>query len=115
MQFGCLAFELIIHVSDQPVAPSVGTKPWLAGLIATTTCLLFSWKYWYCQVVPTQSSPLAYDWICLVALPQYSPTYGRCWVSNCTAALNCLLSSSYGLVIFSDGSCDLRYTAASAM
>ena len=27
MQFGCLALELIIQVSDQPVAPSFGTKP----------------------------------------------------------------------------------------
>src|SRR5437016_5749104 len=59
MQSGCLALELIIQVSDQPVAPSLGTNPWLAGLIATGTCLPLSAKYWYCQVVPTQSSPLA--------------------------------------------------------
>ena len=32
MQFGCSASELIIQVSDQPVAPSSGRKPWLAGL-----------------------------------------------------------------------------------
>src|SRR5436309_9079333 len=100
MQFGCFAFELIIHVSDQPVAPSVGTKPWLAGLIATETFLPFSAKYWYCHVVPTQSSPLAYAWICLAASPQYSPTFGRCCLSSPTAASNCLESSSYGLVIF---------------
>ena len=31
MQLGCLASELIIQVSDQPVAPSFGRKPWLAG------------------------------------------------------------------------------------
>src|SRR5437764_12545654 len=64
MQLGCLACEEIIHVSDQPVAPSVGTKPSLGGLIATETFLPLSAKYWYCQVVPTQSFPLPYDWIC---------------------------------------------------
>src|SRR5436305_3108662 len=99
MQLGCLACEEIIHVSDQPVAPSVGTKPSLGGLIATGTFLPLSAKYWYCQVVPTQSFPLPYDWICCAAPPQYSPTSGRCCLSSCTAALNCLESSSYGSAI----------------
>jgi hypothetical protein len=31
MQFGCLAFEELIQVSDQPVAPSLG--------FVTATCL----------------------------------------------------------------------------
>ncbi len=53
MQFGCLASELIIQVSDHPVAPSLGRKPWLAGLASTGTPSSFSAKYWYCQVVPT--------------------------------------------------------------
>jgi hypothetical protein len=35
MQLGCAASELIIQVSDHPVAPSLGTNPWLAGLDAT--------------------------------------------------------------------------------
>ena len=53
MQLGCLASELIIQVSDHPVAPSSGRKPWLAGLAATGLPSPFSSKYWYCQVVPT--------------------------------------------------------------
>ncbi len=42
MQLGCLALELIIQVSDQPVAPSFGRKPWLAGLAATGSPSPFS-------------------------------------------------------------------------
>ena len=54
MQLGCAACELIIHVSDQPVAPSVGQEPcWLAGIVATGWLSPFRAKYWYCQVVPT--------------------------------------------------------------
>src|SRR5690349_19690520 len=64
MQLGCLAFELIIQVSDQPVAPSFGRKPWLGGLAATGAFLPFSAKYWYCQVVPTWSLPLWKAEIC---------------------------------------------------
>ena len=75
MQLGCLAsLELIIQVSDQPVAPSFGRKPWLAGLAATGTPSSFSAKYWYCQVVPTWTSPLAKAEICFAASDQYSPT-----------------------------------------
>ena len=74
MQLGCLASELIIQVSDQPVAPSFGRKPWLAGLAATGLPSPFSTKYWYCQVVPTWLSPLAKAEICFAASDQYSPT-----------------------------------------
>src|SRR4051794_15068526 len=58
MQLGCFALLLIIQVSDQPVAPSLGTNPWLAGLAATGAPFPFSVKYISCQVVPTTSSPL---------------------------------------------------------
>jgi hypothetical protein len=74
MQLGCLASELIIQVSDHPVAPSEGRKPWLAGLAATGLPAPSSSKYWYCQVVPTWLSPPAKAWICLAASDQYSPT-----------------------------------------
>src|SRR5437667_7953072 len=104
MQFGCAADELIIQVSDHPVAPSSGTNPWLAGLIATGWLPPFNWKYWYCQVVPTWSSPFVYAWICLAAADQYSPTFARCCFSRSTAALNCVSLSSYGSVIFRFGS-----------
>src|SRR5258708_6438559 len=89
MQFGCLASELIIHVSDHPVAPSEGRKPWLAGLAATGLPSSLSAKYWYCQVVPTVLSPPANAEICFVASDQYSPTSGRCSLSRLTAASNC--------------------------
>ena len=60
MQFGCSASELIIHVSDQPVAPSSGRttssfSPSAFRRLAIT-----------CQVVPTDESPLANAWISLV-------------------------------------------------
>ncbi|HEY6035944.1 MAG TPA: hypothetical protein VIV58_16830, partial [Kofleriaceae bacterium] len=50
----------IIQVSDHPVAPSFGRKPWLAGLAATGSPSPCRAKYWYCQVVPTTLSPLIY-------------------------------------------------------
>ena len=94
MQFGCAACELIIQVSDHPVAPSLGRNPSPRGLAATGWPSAFSAKYWYCQVVPTSSSPLANAEICLAASDQYSPTYGCCCFSRSTAALNCFWSSS---------------------
>ena len=64
MQFGCLASEEIIQVSDHPVAPSVGTNP-VSGPGALTGWLSASnVKYWYCHVVPTWSSPLVNRLIC---------------------------------------------------
>ena len=58
MQFGCSASELIIQVSDQPVAPSSGRSRSSTGLALG----LQRW-YWYCQVVPTTVSPFANAWI----------------------------------------------------
>ena len=94
MQLGCLALALIIQVSDQPVAPSFGRKPWLAGLAATGSPSSCRAKYWYCQVVPTSSSPLAKAEICFAASDQYSPTLARCSFSRSTAASNCSSFSS---------------------
>ena len=94
MQLGCLACELIIQVSDHPVAPSSGTKPWLAGLASTGSFSPLRAKYWYCQVVPTWFEPLANPSICCSALDQYSPTFGACSFISSTAALNCSSFSS---------------------
>src|SRR5262245_8806605 len=63
MQFGCAAFLAIIHVSDQPVAPSDGRYPVLGPGAATGTLASLSAKYWYCHVVPTTESPLVNELI----------------------------------------------------
>src|SRR3954447_15148854 len=115
MQLGCSASELIIQVSDHPVAPSSGRKPWLAGLAATGFPSSFKRKYWYCHVVPTVMSPLAKEEICFSASAQYSPTSGRCSFNSWTAASNCSLFSSYGSSMPRSGWWAFRYTAASAM
>src|SRR5438309_7394396 len=109
MQFGCLAFEEIIQVSDQPVVPSLGT------VAPTGTLFAESVFTWYCQVVPSTELPLVKAWISFVASVQYSPATCRCFLSSSTAALNCVSSSSYGFVIFRFGRVALRYTAASAI
>src|SRR3954454_9905628 len=95
MQLGCLASELSIQVSDQTVAPSFGRKPWLAGLAATGTPSSLSRENWYCQVVPTATSPPAKAETCFAASDQYSPTFARCSFSRSIAALNCSSLSSY--------------------
>src|SRR3954466_4024397 len=52
MQFGFLAFEEIIHVSDQPVAPSLGSVV-LIGTLSASSRLAMT-----CHVVPMVESPL---------------------------------------------------------
>ena len=52
MQFGFLAFEAIIHVSDQPVAPSFGSVVLIGTLSASSRFAIT------CQVVPMTESPL---------------------------------------------------------
>ena len=52
MQFGCLAFEAIIHVSDHPVAPSFG-RIVLTGTLSASSRFAIT-----CQVVPSTESPL---------------------------------------------------------
>src|SRR3954453_9278700 len=53
MQFGCLALDEIIHVSDQPVEPSLGS------IAATGGDFLSAWIRLAitCQVVPPTESP----------------------------------------------------------
>ena len=53
MQFGCLALDEIIQVSDQPVAPSLGSVV-LTGTLSASSRFAMT-----CQVVPTTESPLA--------------------------------------------------------
>ena len=60
MQLGCSASELIIHVSDHPVAPSSG-RTTSSGSPSALSRLTIT-----CQVVPTDESPLANAWISLV-------------------------------------------------
>src|SRR5215218_4723093 len=52
MQFGFLAFEAIIHVSDQPVAPSFGSTV-LIGTLSPSSRFAIT-----CHVVPITESPL---------------------------------------------------------
>ena len=59
-QFGCSASELIIQVSDQPVAPSSGRTT------SSSEPSAFSRFTMTCQVVPTDESPLANAEISLV-------------------------------------------------
>src|SRR5215213_2222783 len=52
MQFGFLAFEEIIQVSDQPVAPSFGSVVLIGTLSASSRFAIT------CHVVPMTESPL---------------------------------------------------------
>src|ERR1044071_5874419 len=52
MQFGCLALEEIIQVSDHPVAPSFGRIVLIGTLSASSRFAIT------CQVVPRTESPL---------------------------------------------------------
>src|ERR1044072_9785055 len=51
MQFGFLALEEIIQVSDHPVAPSLGSTVLIGTLSASSRFAIT------CQVVPTTESP----------------------------------------------------------
>src|SRR3954452_21469114 len=53
MQFGCLALEEIIQVSDQPVAPSFGSVVLIGTLSASSRFAIT------CQVVPIVELPFA--------------------------------------------------------
>src|SRR4029078_3355870 len=109
MQFGCLAFDEIIHVSDQPVAPSFG--------FVTATCLppaAVSVFAWYCQAVPIAMSPLVNPSISSWAVPQYLPIRLFCWMRRSFAAASWVASREYGFLIPSSGLVDMRYRAASA-
>ena len=60
MQFGFLAFEEIIQVSDQPVEPSFGSIASTGTFSASSTFTIT------CQVVPTTLSPPVNAAICFV-------------------------------------------------
>src|SRR2546422_5122274 len=94
MQFGCLAFDEIIHVSDQPVAPSLG----LVNLTFFVPELLMTFA-WYCQAVPMAISPLVNPSISSWAVPQYLPIRPFCWTSRALAAASWVSSSAYGFLI----------------
>src|SRR5215210_2852624 len=53
MQFGCLALDEIIQVSDQPVAPSFGSRVLIGTLSASSRFAIT------CHVVPITELPLA--------------------------------------------------------
>src|SRR5213593_420015 len=94
MQFGCAAFDEIIHVSDQPVAPSLG----LVNLTVFVPPALMTLA-WYCQAVPIVMSPLVKPSISSWAVPQYLPISAFCWTSRSLAAASCAASSEYGFLI----------------
>src|SRR5512141_22914 len=98
MQFGCLALDEIIQVSDQPVAPSLGVT--LATCLPPAALIVFCW---YSQAVPIAMSPLANPSISSCAVPQYLPISVFWTLSRSTAAWSWSLSSAYGLVILSSG------------
>src|SRR5262249_1120586 len=82
MQFGCLAFEASIHVSAQPVTPSLGT----IALTATPEPLRV--LVWYGHVVPTTDAPLVKLSISSAKPAHYLPPFW-CWVfGRATAGVN---------------------------
>src|SRR3954451_9433718 len=52
MQFGCAAFEATIQVSDQPVAPSLGSTVFTCTLFSAPMVLAMT-----CHVVPMTDVP----------------------------------------------------------
>ena len=70
---------------------------------------------WYGHEAPITASPFLNRSISSEASPQYFLTSGRCFLSRAIAASNCVLFSSYGSVIPSDGCVFERYSAASAI
>ena len=100
---------LIIHVSDQPVAPSAGL---VVPTVSPSALARFAVS---CQPWDSVTAPEARPWPCLTTSAQYSATSGFCCCTSFTAASNWVWSSAYGLVIPRSGWVAIRYTAASAM
>src|SRR2546423_1101672 len=96
-QFGCFAFDEIIQVSAQPVAPSFGIRSFTGAL----SC--WSVFVWYGQDAPTSAPPFLNRSISSPAEAQYFLMSGRCFFSRSTVALNCESFSSYGSLIPSPG------------
>src|SRR5262245_9674381 len=65
MQFGCLAWADIIHVSAQPVTPSDGTTASTGWLSASNVCRVTG------QAVPTTTSPDENGCVSSPTAPQY--------------------------------------------
>src|SRR5690349_9459296 len=108
MQFGCLALDEIIQVSDHPVAPSLGLVNWT--FFVPAALMTFAW---YCQADPIAMSPLVKPSISSWAVPQYLPTRAFCWSSRSLAAPSWVASREYGFLMFSSGFVAMRYSAAS--
>ena len=100
---------LIIQVSDQPVAPSVGL---VVPTVSWSALARFAVS---CQPWDSVTAPEASPWPCLTTSAQYSATSGFCCCTSLTAASNWAWSSAYGFLMPSCGWVDIRYTAASAM
>src|SRR5450759_1864479 len=92
-QLGCGALVASIHVSPQPVAPSLGM------VSATGAPAALSWMVWYGQAAPKVPSPFWNSEISSEASAQYLLINGRCVLSSATVASNCVLVSSYGFLI----------------
>src|SRR6266550_5606102 len=96
-QFGCLAFDEIIQVSAQPVAPSLGIRSFTGALAAWSVFV------WYGHEAPTTAPPFLKRSISSPAEAQYFLISECCFFSRATVALNCEAFSSYGSLIPSPG------------
>src|SRR2546423_15026182 len=81
-QFGCFAFDEIIQVSAQPVAPSFGIRS-LTGAFDACSVLV-----WYGHDAPMVALPFLNRSISSPAVTQYFLTSACCFFSRSTAALN---------------------------
>src|SRR5919204_2895830 len=88
-QLGWGAFVASIHVSAQPVAPSLG----IVDAIGTPS--LLSTLSWYGQDAPMMASPFLNIEISCDASAQYFTISERCCLSRLMAASNCGCVSSY--------------------
>src|SRR6476660_7157964 len=75
-------FDETIHVSSQPVAPSLGTRS-LTGALAATSVFV-----WYGQEAPITASPFLKRSISSEARPQYFLIRGFCDFGSAIAASN---------------------------
>src|SRR5262245_33117762 len=94
MQFGCLALDEIIQVSDQPVAPSLGFVN--CTVFLPSALITFAW---YFQAEPIAISPFSNPSISSWAVPQYLPIRPFCWTRRSLAAASCVASREYGFLM----------------
>src|SRR5205085_4883371 len=102
-------FDEIIHVSSQPVAPSLGMRSFTGAFAATSVFV------WYGHDAPITASPFLNRSISSDARPQYFLISGFCCLSRLIAASNWVLFSSYGSLMPSAGFVFIKYSAASAI